>query len=236
MLKKFQLVLLLSFLLLCLSYGVSASGYNSLAQETLLKKVTEYVKQEVNPENRDNIRVKALPLDSRIRIRACSEPLTFELAKRRSFTRQFPVKVTCNGLQDNWKLFAQVQVNEYIETLVTAEHIAKGELIDESKIKIAVVEKHRIRNTSTRSSKALLGGRAMRNLPRGYQIGASDVCLVCKGDDVAIVAKSSNMMIKTSGTAIENGSLGEAIKVKNNSSERIVKGVIGELRQIYVNL
>jgi flagella basal body P-ring formation protein FlgA len=44
------------------------------------------------------------------------------------------------------------------------------------------------------------------------------------------------MMIKTSGTAIESGSKGESIKVKNNSSDRIVKGVIGDLREIYVNL
>mgnify|MGYP003915022371 FL=1 len=236
MLKKFQLVLLVSFLFLCHSTTVSASEYNSLAQQTLLKKVKDYVSQEVNPEGLSNIRVKTLPLDRRIRIRPCSVPLTFELAQKRSYTRQFPVKVSCNGDTETWKLFAQVHVNEYIETLVTTEHIAKGEIVDESKFAVTLVDKHRIRNRSTNSSKALIGGRAMRNIPRGYQISDSDVCLVCKGDDVAIVAKSEFMMIKTSGTAIENGSLGESIKVKNNSSDRIVKGVIGELRQVYVNL
>jgi flagella basal body P-ring formation protein FlgA len=76
----------------------------------------------------------------------------------------------------------------------------------------------------------------MRNIPRGYQIGLQDVCLVCKGDEVSIVAKSGSMMIKTSGTAIENGAKGETIKVKNDSSNRVVKGVIGDLREIYVKL
>jgi flagella basal body P-ring formation protein FlgA len=82
----------------------------------------------------------------------------------------------------------------------------------------------------------IIGGRALRNFSRGYQIGALDVCLVCKGDEVAIIAQSEAMTIKTSGTAIESGAMGETIQVKNNSSNRIIKGVIGELREIYVKL
>ena len=236
MLKKFLFVLVTSLAVMIHAPFVSAAGYNTLAQQNLLNKTTEFVIQELNPENDDNIHVKALPLDSRIRVKSCPVPLSFDLAKKRSYTRQFPVKVSCESELLPWKLFVQVKVSEYVEALVTTEHITKGETIDDTKVAIKLVEKSRIKSSGTRSSKSIEGGRAMRNIPRGYQIGARDVCLVCKGDDVAIVAKSSNMMIKTSGTAIENGSFGESIKVKNNSSERIVKGVIGELRQIYVNL
>jgi len=236
MLKKFPFVLMASVLVIFHASHVSAASFNSLAQQKLLSEATEYVVQQLNPENNENIHVKALPMDSRVRVKSCPIPLNFSLAKKRSYTRQFPVKVTCEAELAPWKLFVQVKVSEYVEALVTTEHIVKGEVIDDSKVAIRLVEKSRVKSSGTSSNKTINGGRAMRNIPRGYQIGNMDVCLVCKGDDVAIIAKSTNMMIKTSGTAIENGSFGESIKVKNNSSERIVKGVIGELRQIYVNL
>ena len=236
MLKKFQLVLAISLYFICQSASVSANGYNSLAQQTLLKKVVDFVNQEVNPKKLESIIVKPLPLDSRVRIKSCPIPLSFEIARKQSFSRQFPVKVSCNGENHSWKLYAQVKVTEYLQALITTEHIAKGETIDADKVTLRLVEKHRIKSRGTQDKDAVLGGRAMRNIPRGYQISSQDVCLVCKGDNVAIVAKSGNMTIKTNGTAVENGSLGESIKVKNTASERIVKGIIGELRQVYVNL
>lgn len=236
MLKNFQKVCIGSIIFLFTTQLVSAATGNTLTQNQLLKQVTEYVNQTVNPDNSDNIEIKPIPLDRRIRIKSCHAPLSFELAKRGSYSRHFPVKVSCDSESEQWKLFVQVRVTEFIEAIVTTKSIGRGELITSEHLTISRVEKRNINVGNVITTDTIIGGRAIRNIHRGFQIRANDVCLVCKGDNVSIVAQSSNMMIKTSGTAIESGSFGESIKVKNNNSDRIVKGTIGELRQVYVNL
>jgi flagella basal body P-ring formation protein FlgA len=232
--KNFAIILLLIFICNALPFSVSAKSVNSLAPERLYEKVTHFVNQEVNPNQSDMIKVNVVPIDSRYQLKACPEPITLELAQQRSYSRQFPVKVSCHSDESPWKTYVQVQVTEFVEALITTTHIAKGMIISDDMISIELVEKFRVKTRSVDEKSMIIGGRALRNIHPGYQIGSQDVCLVCKGDGVAIIAKTGGMTIKTSGTAIENGSFGESIRVKNNSSERIVKGIIGDLRQIYV--
>ncbi|MBU2917888.1 flagellar basal body P-ring formation protein FlgA [Psychrosphaera sp. F3M07] len=226
----------LLFITLLMSMNVSASLSNTLTHDELLKDVISYVEQEFNPDESKNLRVVAHPLDSRITIRECDQDLSFYVAKSRTFTRQFPVKVKCATEKNSWKVYVQVSVAEMIETLVTNQTIAKGNTVDIDMVEVELVEARRVKDRSSNDISSIVGGRALKNIQRGYQIGQNDVCLVCKGDDVSIIAKNGGMMIKTSGTAIENGAKGESIKVKNNSSSRIVKGIVGDLREIYVNL
>lgn len=236
MLKKFNLLWFIVITMISTPYSISAQEYKALTHKSVMTDVIKFVEEQVDAQNKSNVRVTALPLDSRIKLHVCDEDLKFALANKRSFTRQFPVKVSCEVGVKPWKTYVQVIVSEMLETLVVTKNIAKGARIEADMLELKLIDKHRVKSRSINSSKDIIGGRAMRNISRGYQIGQRDVCLVCKGDDVSIIAKSGGMMIKTSGTAIENGAKGETIRVKNASSSRIIKGVIGDLREIYVNL
>lgn len=215
---------------------VSANKSDSLASKHIMQRVLEHVEDVVNPDNKESIHITVLPFDSRIKVHKCKNELNVEFAPNRSYTRQFPVKVECSKADKPFKMFVNVQVTEYVEVIVAKTNIPKGITIDDDMIRVAKVEKHRVKTRSSDDMSNIIGGRALRNFSRGYQIGALDVCLVCKGDEVAIIAQSEAITIKTSGTAIESGAMGETIQVKNNSSNRIIKGVIGELREIYVKL
>ena len=234
--KNITIIYTILFTTLTLSGDLSAKGYNSLAHDELLKQVISYVEQQFNPDKDKNLRVVAHPLDSRIIVKECKQNLSFSIANTRSFSRQFPVKVMCNNENKPWKLFVQVSTSEMTETLIINQTIAKGTIVDTDMLEMKLIEINRVRDKSSSDLSSIVGGRALRNLQRGHQVSQTDVCLVCKGDDVSIIAKNSSMMIKTSGTAIESGSKGESIKVKNNSSNRVVKGIIGDLREIYINL
>jgi len=235
MLKNLIAPKLLIVIFVLLPDFVSAASNNTLDHNDLLKDVIHYVEREITSEPNDDIKITALPIDSRVRLAQCNAQLNFEMANARNFTRQFPVKVTCNG-DKPWKTYVQVIVTETVEALVLTRSVVKGTRIEPDMLRLTTIDKHYAKSRSIVDSSSVVGGRAMRNLTQGYQIGQSDVCLVCKGDDVAIIAKSNSMMIKTSGTAIEDGSIGESIKVKNSSSQRIIKGIIGDLREVYVNL
>ena len=236
MLKKFKLYWLIIFIISSAPFLVSAQATEALTREEVMQGVIDFVENKVNPEQAENIRITVLPIDSRIKFHKCPTGVEYALANERRFTRQFPVKVSCSKIKKPWKAYVQVIVSEMIEALVVTKNIAKGVRLEADMLKVALVDKFKVKSRSISTANSVLGGRAMRNIPRGYQIGLQDVCLVCKGDEVSIVAKSGSMMIKTSGTAIENGAKGETIKVKNDSSNRVVKGVIGDLREIYVKL
>ena len=236
MLKIFTKNYVLVFFALLLPQNLSAAENNTLDHKDLLRDVISFVESEVNPEASDDIKITALPISTRIKLSNCRNEMKFEIANNRSFTRQFPVKVSCAQERKPWKTYVQVIISEMQQTLVLSRRVAKGARIEPEMIKLVSVDKHKVKHRSIVDTSAVIGGRSMRNMPKGYQIGQNDVCLVCKGDDVSIIARSNTMMIKTSGTAIENGSKGESIKVKNTSSQRIIKGIIGDLREVYVNL
>lgn len=236
MLKKNKLYWLAIFAILSAPTVISAQTVEALTHKEVMQGVIDFVEAKVNPEQVESTRITVLPIDSRIKFYQCSSAIKYKLASDRSFTRQFPVKVSCDEGIKPWKTYIQVVVSEMVEALVVTKNIAKGVRIDADMLKVALVDKFKVKARSISSIDSVLGGRAMRNISRGYQIGLQDVCLVCKGDDVSIIAKSGSMMIKTSGTAIENGAKGETIKVQNSSSQRIVKGVIGDLREIHVKL
>lgn len=236
MLKIFRKNYVLVFFALLLPQNLSAATNNTLDHKDLLREVIDFVEHEVNPEASNDIKITALPISSRVKLTQCQQQLNFEIANTRTVTRQFPVKVTCEQERKPWKTYVQVIVSEMQQTLVLSQRVAKGARIEASMIKLVSVDKHKVKYRSIVDETAVIGGRSLRNMPKGYQIGQNDVCLVCKGDDVSIIARSNTMMIKTSGTAIENGSKGESIKVKNTSSQRIIKGIIGDLREVYVNL
>jgi flagellar basal body P-ring formation protein FlgA len=236
MLRNLLIILLLGLFFISTASEVSANGTKSLAHDYLLQEVSSQVSEKVNPDQNPNIVVKAMPIDSRVRLTQCHSGLAVEMQNRNRITRHFSVKATCPDEERSWSVYVQVRVYEYIESVVTTTHVAKGELITKDMVTRQLIDKTKVRNKSTNNLDQLVGGRAMRNISRGYQVSGSDVCLVCKGDTVQIVAKLENLSIKTTGTAIENGSFGETIQVKNNSSERIIKGVIGDLRQIFIKL
>ena len=227
-----NLLIIISFLM---PFNLSAEANNTLEHNDLLRQVITFVEQKISPSPEDNIKITALPIDARIRLTKCSQQIKFETANNRSFTRQFPIKVSCQD-EKPWKTYVQVIVSEVVETVILTRNVLKGTRIEPEMLSVMSIDKHNAKDRRIVDPDLVTGGRAMKNLTQGYQIGQTDVCLVCKGDDVAIIAKSNSMMIKTSGTAIEDGSIGDSIKVKNSSSKRIIKGIIGDLREVYVNL
>lgn len=50
--------------------------------------------------------------------------------------------------------------------------------------------------------------------------------LVHRGDLITLVAAVGNMEVRVRGEALANAGLGQRVKVKNTSSERVVEGIV----------
>ena len=58
--------------------------------------------------------------------------------------------------------------------------------------------------------------------------------LINKGEHVSIVASDSNLTVSMDGIALEEGSLGETIKVRNLSSKKIIEAQITDPKKVNV--
>jgi flagellar basal body P-ring formation protein FlgA len=60
--------------------------------------------------------------------------------------------------------------------------------------------------------------------------------LVRRGETVTVVSRSGGIEVRAGGTALTDGARGERIRVRNDSSRRIVEGVVTAAGRIEVTL
>ena len=103
-------------------------------------------------------------------------------------------------------------------------------------IAIKYVASNKVRGEKLTNIKEVLGSKAEKRIGKDRTITRKNVCLVCKGDVITIIAKSKGFMIKTQGTALSSGNLNQQIKVKNSRSGRVINPKINAVNQVIINL
>ena len=84
--------------------------------------------------------------------------------------------------------------------------------------------------------KAIIGGKAKKRIAQGRPINLKNICLICKGDSVTIIAKSTGFTIKTQGKALSAGNLHQQIRVKNKQTGKIITAQVKAINQVVINL
>ena len=60
--------------------------------------------------------------------------------------------------------------------------------------------------------------------------------MVCKGDNVTIYAKTRTLTIKTTGVALQDGNVGEQIRVRNQKSGKTISARVKDVESVEVNI
>jgi flagella basal body P-ring formation protein FlgA len=82
----------------------------------------------------------------------------------------------------------------------------------------------------------LIGSRSKRNIRSGMPVLLNQICMVCKGDAVNIYATIKGLRIKTTGIALEDGTLGEQVQIKNKKSGKILNARVDGVESVQVNI
>lgn len=144
------------------------------------------------------------------------------------------VKISCND-QKPWAIYTRVKVKILLPTVVASQRLSKKQILNKTNIEIQYVEKSRIRSGAFSSLPALYGSRLKRNISKNKAIKDRDICIVCKGDNVSILAIKGSLEIKTSGIALSDANIGSTVRVKNTQTQRIVVGVVTALKKVQVS-
>ena len=82
----------------------------------------------------------------------------------------------------------------------------------------------------------LTGVRVKRRVAKNYPIFANNLCFVCKNDTVSIYVRSNNFVLKTVGEALQDGNIGDQIRIKNSSSNKELDAIITAIGEVEVRM
>ena len=94
-----------------------------------------------------------------------------------------------------------------------------------------------IRDRYATTSENLLGKQLRRALPAGAVVvpqAVKGVPLIRQGETVTLVMRQGGMEVRSSGIALGDAELGQRLRVRNESSKRVVEGTATASRLVEV--
>lgn len=177
---------------------------------------------------RHSVNITVDKFDRRLKLTKCDEALTHQILNHRERGGHVTVQTRCDG-SEPWSVYvpAEVEILELV-AVVTAD-ILRGTQLGASHLEMQP------RKTSLRGqgfatdTASLIGKQLKRGLRKGDRIRLSNLShptAIKRGDFVSVMASIGSISVVTKGTAMSAGRVGDQIRIKNNKSERIIKGRI----------
>lgn len=138
--------------------------------------------------------------------------------------------VSCPGPK-GWHLSVPVHADLYLPVVMVNDVVERGEVLDDS---LLVLKKYNISTAHgeplTRLDQAL-GLTSKRTLRPGKPVQLSQLempLLVKRDQSVILESDMGGITAQTGAIALKNGRKGETIKVRNESSQRIVSAIVSD--------
>jgi flagella basal body P-ring formation protein FlgA len=228
-----KLKIFIIFSLILVSKSSLALG-QTMDREQLQNFVKQSIAEKLTLPAQGKMTITVSSIDPRIMIKPCLSDLEANIPENHS-GRNVNVKIICND-PTSWYLFIPAKIQMVVPVVVAKNIISKGSRVDESNVMIEYREMRRIRGEALDDISTVIGTRAKRKLSAGNILTRKNICFVCKGSHITIIAKSANFMIRTAGIALKDGGIGEQIRVKNKQSGRTVMGRVSAINKVVINL
>lgn len=140
------------------------------------------------------------------------------------------VDVRCEGPQ-SWDIAVTVKPDIYLPVVVAQNTLERGHLLSPEDVTIKKQNISSLRGNYLTNPDEVMGLTVKRRIRERQPIALSQVespVLVERGQRVLMIAEQSGVEARTMGEAMKKGRKGEMIKVKNESSERIVSAIVAE--------
>ncbi|MFH1683846.1 MAG: flagellar basal body P-ring formation chaperone FlgA [Candidatus Margulisiibacteriota bacterium] len=149
----------------------------------------------------------------------------------------FPIKITGDSI--NRKVFVRAKVEVFKPVVVSAKKIKRGETIVEEDVAVEERDIAMLPEKYFKDQIMVIGTEAKTTIPKNSTIFSwmvKEVPLVHRGDNVAILVKGENLLIKTEGAVLMDGYLGKEVKVKRKDSKKSVEGILISSDEVEVTL
>ena len=189
--------------------------------------------------------VQPAPLDSRVAVQPCAGGFAFDYP----FVNRENVRVRC--LKPNWQLFVKVgfsgpapaqasapataprpvsQAADFRQVVVAASNLSAGQTLQREMLKLERLDAEKVSKTHYLEIQGLEGQELVRAVRAGEAIRLSDLrpaMLVRRGELVLMtVGTPKTFEISVKAEAMQDGKMGEQIKLRNTESGRMLSGIV----------
>jgi flagella basal body P-ring formation protein FlgA len=236
-----------------LLFAVGATGVSlALAQgEGLQARLLAQLRQSVaQSQNLPLVAIEFAPLDPRVQLQDCNQPLVVDWP----FASRETVRVRCTS-QPGWQLYLRLQSNNRPGTLpgpanaanasqgtgiaqapamrgavVARQLVQRGAKIDTRLFEEVSLPAQGMDHQAVASLRDLMHGELVRDVAAGQVIRSHDIrraVLVKQGQATLMtVGSPGDFQISVRVEALQDGRMGEQIRLKNPESGRLLSGVV----------
>lgn len=193
-----------------------------------------YVEEHISTPANGKSSIIVANIDPRVKLNVCKIPLEAKIPENFN-SRNANIKISCDD-STPWHIYLAVKINTQLPVIIASKSISKGTLLTANNTRLAYIDSYKLRGSYINDANAIVGSKAKRNITRNKPITRKYICMVCEGQSVSIIAKSTNFTIKTNGKALNSGNIGDQIRVKNSRSGKTVTAQVNAINKVLINL
>lgn len=170
--------------------------------------------------------VTVTPPDERLRLPACPAPVA-ETPEGQRLWGWTQVRVRCPG-EGGWSVSVRTRVQVMAPAVVTRRAVQAGQALEASDIQRGEVDLTGLQRPALRDEAQVIGKIARVGLAAGQAVGPEHLrmpVVVRRGTALEVTATIGQVSVTSAGTALQDGTLGEVIRVKMPGG-RTVQGVV----------
>lgn len=229
--RQIKKLLVLTILFTSVVSPVNASGLRGdlvlQVESFLLDKISESYPEAIE------INLTVRPPDTRLVIEDCSMP-ALSLHGTNQIRSRVLVRAECS---ETFVLHlpAVIEINQSVvvaSTALSRQSILSPDQLETSAVNILASNRRYLSSLSEATGKVLT-----RSIRAGMPLTAGMLKtpdLISRGDNIVIVASRGELVVRMPGVAMATGGMNEQINVRNESSDRVVKGWIKGPGEVHV--
>lgn len=198
-------------------------AYQELSE--LGKQVKQYLKEHYQVADIERAEISVGRLDQRLRLKACQAPLEMSVSDDERSGGNLTVHTRCPG-PTAWALYVPAQVSVYREVTVASRSLGRGHRLTRKDVSLALRDTGQLRQGFVTDLASAVGMELRRPLKAGEPVNLgrlTEPTVVERGDQVRLRAETGTISVNTMGTALGSGRVGDQVRVRNDSSERVVR-------------
>jgi len=176
----------------------------------------------------NNPQITVTPLDKRLRLQHCDGQLDAFTNRDIHSAGNVTVGVRCHH-PVAWTVYLPLQIKVMQPVVVIARPVSSNHVLTEQDLRVEQRDIGGLRQGYMANIAAVVGQQVKYSLGLGTVIQDNHLRplnMVKRGESIVLVAGIGGMEVRMQGTALADASLGDRVRVKNHSSERVVEGVV----------
>ena len=172
--------------------------------------------------------VSAAPLDLRLRLDACREPLRAVIPAHAATSSRMTVPVQCPQA-GGWTVRVPLQLQLFRQVLVTSRPLLRGDGLNAADVHTEERDVTRLGYGHVETLAQVTGRTLTRALARGSVVSPGALGgrrMVRAGDRVEMVARLDGIEVRATGVAMGSGDNGSRLRVRNESSGKVVDAMV----------